>query len=176
MYTLKTYKNERKYVPVSNLKFYNKRAKAKFYLNEKIKQTIFNIKSLTIDKEDVDKMILSENTKFILLNLKTLRKNDDEKVTIKADNYSNVILIYSILNTNWLINKDTLDLMSAEDVCEQISFLENEINSLESKDKKDYNLFSLSSNNAELLRYKKKKLEEYVIFKEQGIKKTKKKL
>ena len=71
-----------------------------------------NIKSLTIDLEDLKHVMQDKKLKhipglFAIVNRNiTSKDNDIDAITILNNNYSNWLFIYEILNCSWMVNKD----------------------------------------------------------------------
>ena len=85
------------------------------YYNQKTPYFIdkcLNIKSLTIDLEDINHIMQDRNLKhlpglFAIVDRNIAPKdNDIEAITILNNNYSNWLFIYEILNCSWMVNND----------------------------------------------------------------------
>ena len=115
MYTIEYYKNQRtkpiieepNYPDNPRLKNIMKRR----YLHKKdVLDKCFNIKSLTIDLEDINNIIFDKKVGYLLglyMRVKKSNISDDiNSITILNSNKINESCIYEIINCDWMVNKD----------------------------------------------------------------------
>lgn len=113
MYVVNYYKKERekpiiKEPVYSNNNKTNSLLKRKYFYKKDLIDKCWNIKSLTIDIEDIKHIIYDGNAKHLLsLYLRVKRANFDEDVksiTILNNNSVNLLYIYEIINCKWMVN------------------------------------------------------------------------
>ena len=102
MYTIEYYKTKRK-KPIVN---------EDDWVRQKIVDKCWNIKSLTIDREDIEHVLYDEKLLYLPALVAKVRRvssySDLTPITILNNNKVNQLLIYEIINCDWMINRDEL--------------------------------------------------------------------
>ena len=85
---------------------------------QRIEQVLKSIKSIDIQVKDIKMMKYSNNIKLLLFYVKASLKDfhDDEDYINIPNNDKNKNLLYSILNADWILNKNRLDAKSNEEL------------------------------------------------------------
>ena len=110
MYTIEYYKTKKTFEEPKN----SKNLRIKHLISNKdydknLVEKCLNIKSLTIDLEDIKYAMLDRKLRrlpglYALIN--RIPTNDVNAITILNNNFYNSLLIYEILNCKWMINRD----------------------------------------------------------------------
>jgi len=115
-------------------------------------------------------MIYSDNSRLISFYTKSCRNNyynlnDFDYITIYKTNELKKDLIYSLINTDWLINVDDIKHKSFEEIEEDCNVLENKINLLKEKINHNSPIYHNINNRIKLLQYKLSCLNEFLLTK-----------
>lgn len=114
MYTIEYYKTKKEKTTVKEMEYSNDNKKINYMIWKRnlhqndLVEKCWNIKSLTIDIEDIEHIIQDKRLlKLYSLYAMVKRKNFDESInsiTILNNNSANLAYIYEIINCEWMVN------------------------------------------------------------------------
>ena len=158
MYTIEYYKYKKK-PTIKNIELissnhsFNRMMERKYYYQKDIIEKCWNIKSLTIDIEDIINIIYDQS----LINLYSLyaiamkrisSDNSITSITILNNNKLNLSYIYEIINCEWMINaNENIDEINIEKIQKRLDYLKNKYENTTNQKKKidiEYDIYLIS--------------------------------
>lgn len=115
MYSIEHFKTKHKKIelnePEYNIenKMYNFRMRRRYLHQKDLIDKCWNIKSITIDLEDIKHVIYDDNCRHLIglyAKLERINTSNISAITILNNNLVNKLRIYEILNCDWMINKN----------------------------------------------------------------------
>lgn len=122
----------------SNSKMYNFRMRRRYLHQKDLIDKCWNIKSITIDLDDIKKVIFDDNCRnllFLYARINSIDTSNVSAITILNNNLSNKLCIYEILNCDWMINRNECGQNYDDTIIEKVKELHRLIDNYEnSKD------------------------------------------
>jgi hypothetical protein len=109
MYSIKYYKTERDKPKIKEPKNYNYIETKRFLYQCDLIERCWNIKSLTIDLDDIKHVIYDDkchNLFGLYARIGQINTSEIHSITILNNNLTNLLYIYEIINCDWMINKN----------------------------------------------------------------------
>jgi len=159
MYTVEYYKTKKEKPTIKNIKLISNnhsfnRIKERRYLYKKDKiEKCWNIKSLTIDIDDINKIIYDQRlihlySLYAIVTKKISSDNSITSITILNNNDLNLSYIYEIINCEWMVNSnENIDEIKIERMQNRLERLKKMYNNATSQKKKigiEYNIYLIS--------------------------------
>lgn len=169
-------KNKRKYnMPNMPLSISRRRSVA-WLLRQRRNARILNVKSVSVQVKDVNMMVYTKDARLLSLYAKLKRAelkggsfDDEDYVLICKTSDLNKSLMYSILESDWLLNINELDEMSTELVEAKRKNDECQLRILKEDNEKYPHL--KFDDKIKLLEYKLESLDEYLVNRKGKVKK-----
>lgn len=169
-------KPKRKYKMPDMPKFKTRRGSIAWLLRQRRNARILNVKSVSVQVKDINMMIYSKDARFLSLYAKLKRAelkggsfDGEDYVLICKTSDPNKSLMYSILESDWLLNINELDEMCIELVEAKKETDECQLQIL--KDNKVKYPHLKLDDRIKLLEYKLECLNEYLVNRKSKIKK-----
>lgn len=93
----------------SESKMYNSRMRRRYLHQKDLIDKCWNIKSITIDLEDIKHVIYDDNCRHLIAlyaSVGRINTSNISAITILNNNFVNKLFLYEILSCDWMINKD----------------------------------------------------------------------
>ena len=156
--------------------FKTKRGSINWFLRQRRNATLLNVKSVSVQVKDINMMVYTKDARFLSLYAKLKRAelkggsfDDEDYVLICKTSDLNKSLMYSILESDWLLNINQLDEMSTELVEAKKNADECQLRILKD-DKAKYPHLKLDDR-IKLLEHKINSLNEYLVNRKSNVKK-----
>ena len=136
MYTIEYYKTKKK-PTIKKAKYksdnqnFNRMIERKYLYQKDIIDKCWNIKSLTIDIEDIEKIIYDQRLIYLCSLYAIVMKrissdNSITSITILNNNKLNLSYIYEIINCEWMINaNENINEINIEKIQNRLDYLKN---------------------------------------------------
>ncbi len=139
--------------------FSHKRSVIAWHHVQQMKYELLNIKSIDIQVKDIRQMIYSHRPILVSLYAQLDGEyNDDDYINISKSKRGNKILIFEILNANWILKLDDLKSKTESELEAERCYLQNRIDDM----KKKANSSNEYDYNIKLLEYQLSCLEDYM--------------
>lgn len=159
MYKIKILKHKKQSKEIIPPKFKNKNDEFCWHRKQQMKEQLLNIKHISIQCKDIRMMLFSNDKRLVNLYMRTdfNGMSDEDYITISRFKDGCDIIVSLIINSDWLINEETLSNMSEKEIHIECLLIENKIFNL----KKLYQTEEIE-NKIILLEYKLSTLREYL--------------
>ena len=160
MYKIKILKHKKKEKISVPPRFNNKHEELLWYKKQKMKAQLLQIKHVSIQYKDIQKMLFENDRRLINLYMRTdFSQIDDLNKYIQISRFKDGcdIIVSLIINSEWLINQDELEQKPPEEIDKECLELEQKINSLKHQPQTEQ-----IENRIILLEYKLETIREYL--------------
>ena len=133
MYKIKILKHKKKEKVPTPPRFKNKKEELLWYRKQKMKAQLLQIKHVSIQYKDIQKMLFEKDKRLINLYMRTdFSQIDDLNKYIQISRFKDGcdIIVALIINSDWLVNQDELEQKPPEEIDQECLNVQKEINTL----------------------------------------------
>ena len=160
MYKIKILKKQKNEKVPNPPRFKNKHEELLWYRKQKMKAQLLQIKHVSIQYRDIQKMIFEEDKRLINLAMRTdFSQVDDLNKYMQISRFKDGcdIIVALIINSDWLINQEKLENKSYDEIDQECLSTQKEIDNLRTLPQTEK-----TENRIILLEYKLSTLREYL--------------
>lgn len=160
MYKIKILKHKKKEKQPIPPKFKSKQEELLWYRKQKMKAQLLQIKHVSIQYKDIQKMLFENDRRLINLYMRTdFSQIDDLNKYMQISRFKDGcdIIVALIINSDWLVNQEELEQMTYEEINQECLQTEQKINLLKQQPQTEQ-----IENRIILLEYKLNTIREYL--------------
>lgn len=160
MYKIKILKHKKKEKVPTPPRFKNKKEELLWYRKQKMKAQLLQIKHVSIQYKDIQKMLFEKDKRLINLYMRTdFSQIDDLNKYIQTSRFKDGcdIIVALIINSDWLVNQDELEQKTPEEIDQECLNVQKEINTLKQQPQTEE-----IQNRIILLEYKLETIREFL--------------
>ena len=160
MYKIKILKHKKKEKVPTPPRFKNRKEELLWYRKQKMKAQLLQIKHVSIQYKDIQKMLFEKDKRLINLYMRTdFSQIDDLNKYIQISRFKDGcdIIVALIINSDWLVNQDELEQKPPEEIDQECLNVQKEINTL-----KQHPQTEEIQNRIILLEYKLETIREFL--------------
>ena len=160
MYKIKILKHKKKEKVPTPPRFKNKKEELLWYRKQKMKAQLLQIKHVSIQYKDIQKMLFEKDKRLINLYMRTdFSQIDDLNKYIQISRFKDGcdIIVALIINSDWLVNQDELEQKPPEEIDQECLNVQKEINTLKQQPQTEE-----IQNRIILLEYKLETIREFL--------------
>ena len=133
MYKIKILKHKKKEKVPTPPRFKNRKEELLWYRKQKMKAQLLQIKHVSIQYKDIQKMLFEKDKRLINLYMRTdFSQIDDLNKYIQISRFKDGcdIIVALIIKSDWLVNQDELEQKPPEEIDQECLNVQKEINTL----------------------------------------------
>ena len=160
MYKIKILKKQKKEKVPKPPRFKNKYEELLWYRKQKMKAQLLQIKHVSIQYKDIQKMLFEHDRRLINLYMRTdFSQIDDLNKYMQISRFKDGcdIIVALIINSDWLVNQDELEKKTIEEIDQECLNTQQQIDSLKQQPQTEE-----TQNRIILLEYKLETIREYL--------------
>lgn len=160
MYKIKILKHKKKEKVPTPPRFKNKKEELLWYRKQKMKAQLLQIKHVSIQYKDIQKMLFEKDKRLINLYMRTdFSQIDDLNKYIQISRFKDGcdIIVALIINSDWLVNQDELEQKPPEEIDQECLNVQKEIDTLKQQPQTEE-----IQNRIILLEYKLETIREFL--------------
>lgn len=160
MYKIKILKHKKKEKVPTPPRFKNRKEELLWYRKQKMKAQLLQIKHVSIQYKDIQKMLFEKDKRLINLYMRTdFSQIDDLNKYIQISRFKDGcdIIVALIINSDWLVNQDELEQKPPEEIDQECLNVQKEINTLKQQPQTEE-----IQNRIILLEYKLETIREFL--------------
>ncbi len=160
MYKIKILKHKKKEKVPTPPRFKNKKEELLWYRKQKMKAQLLQIKHVSIQYKDIQKMLFEKDKRLINLYMRTdFSQIDDLNKYMQISRFKDGcdIIVALIINSDWLVNQDELEQKPPEEIDQECLNVQKEINTLKQQPQTEE-----MQNRIILLEYKLETIREFL--------------
>lgn len=160
MYKIKILKKQKKEKVPNPPRFKNKHEELLWYRKQKMKAQLLQIKYVSIQYKDIQKMLFERDRRLINLYMRTdFSQIDDLNKCMQISRFKDGcdIIVALIINSDWLVNQDELEEKTIEEIDQECLNTQQQIDTLKQQPQTEE-----TQNRIILLEYKLETIREYL--------------
>ena len=160
MYKIKILKHKKKEKVPTPPRLKNRKEELLWYRKQKMKAQLLQIKHVSIQYKDIQKMLFEKDKRLINLYMRTdFSQIDDLNKYIQISRFKDGcdIIVALIINSDWLVNQDELEQKPPEEIDQECLNVQKEINTLKQQPQTEE-----IQNRIILLEYKLETIREFL--------------
>ena len=160
MYKIKILKHKKKEKVPTPPRFKNKHEELLWYRKQKMKAQLLQIKHVSIQYKDIQKMLFEKDKRLINLYMRTdFSQIDNLNKYMQISRFKDGcdIIVALIINSDWLVNQDELEQKPPEEIDQECLNVQKEIDTLKQQPQTEE-----TQNRIILLEYKLETIREYL--------------
>lgn len=160
MYKIKILKHKKKEKVPTPPRFKNRNEELLWYRKQKMKAQLLQIKHVSIQYKDIQKMLFEKDKRLINLYMRTdFSQIDDLNKYIQISRFKDGcdIIVALIINSDWLVNQDELEQKPPEEIDQECLNVQKEIETLKQQPQTEE-----IQNRIILLEYKLETIREFL--------------
>ena len=160
MYKIKILKHKKKEKVPTPPRFKNRKEELLWYRKQKMKAQLLQIKHVSIQYKDIQKMLFEKDKRLINLYMRTdFSQIDDLNKYIQISRFKDGcdIIVALIINSDWLVNQDELEKKTIEEIDQECLNTQQQIDALKQQPQTEE-----IQNRIILLEYKLETIREFL--------------